>query len=59
METVPQRERVHLTPEAMAVGPELDELVPYAGPLELEFTLPAWEEKTRPALEIMGQPTRR
>lgn len=43
----------------MAVGPELDELVPYAGPLELEFTLPAWEEKTRPALEIMGQPTRR
>ena len=54
METVPQRERVHLTPEAMAVGPELDELGPYAGPPELEFTLPAWEEKTRPALEIMG-----
>lgn len=54
-ETVRWREPILLWPEAVAVGPGLDELVPYAGPLELEYTLPAWEDASRPTLEIRGQ----
>lgn len=48
------KEPVGLWPDAVAVGPELDGLVPYAGPLELEYALPPWEGGLRPALEIMN-----
>ena len=51
LETVPQLEPVRLTPEA-ASGLELDGLYLYAGPLELEYTLPAWEGRHRATLEI-------
>lgn len=54
VETVPRWEPVRLLPEAVTVGPEPDELALYAGPLELEYTLPSWEEETRPALEVKG-----
>lgn len=48
------KEPVLLWPESVSVGPELDGLVPYAGPLELEYALPPWEGGLRPALEIMN-----
>lgn len=53
-ETVRWQEPAGLWPDAVAVGPGPDELVPYAGPLELEFVLPPWEGEARPVLEIMN-----
>ena len=52
VETVPNQEPVRLTPEAVSGAPELDGLYLYAGPLELEYTLPAQAGKLRPILEI-------
>ncbi len=52
METVPNQEPVRLTPEAVSGAPELEGLYLYAGPLELEYTLPAQAGKLRPILEI-------
>ena len=54
VETVRWQEPAGLWPDAVSVGPAPDELVPYAGPLELEYILPAWEGEQRPALEIMN-----
>lgn len=51
-ETVPNQQPVRLTPEAVSGAPELDGLYLYAGPLELEYTLPAQAGKLRPILEI-------
>lgn len=53
-ETVPRRDPVHLPLESVAVGPAPDELLRYAGPLELTYLLPTWESELRPALEIWG-----
>lgn len=53
-ETARWQEPIRLMPEIAAAGPESDELISYAGPLELEYTLPSWEAGSRPALEIMG-----
>ena len=51
-ETVSNQQPVRLTPEAVSGAPELDGLYLYAGPLELEYTLPAQAGKLRPILEI-------
>lgn len=46
-EAVPQREPLYLTPESV---PPFG----YAGPLELSYTLPAWEGADRPMLVLGG-----
>ena len=43
-ETVPNQQPVRLTPEAVSGAPELDGLYLYAGPLELEYTLPVHKQ---------------
>ncbi len=51
-ETVPQREPVRLSPEAVSGAPEMENLPLYQGPLSLKYTLPVWEGRLRPMLEI-------
>ena len=53
LETVSRRESVPVLPEAVGGAPGMDGLYLYAGPLELEYTLPAWEGQ-RPMLELRG-----
>ena len=53
VETVPQTEPLFLPPEEDS-APGREDLLSCVGPLELRYTLPAWEGALRPVLEIWG-----
>ena len=57
LETIPRQEAVYLVPESVTGAPDMENLVSYAGSLSFDYSLPAWEGKSRPILQIYGLDT--